>query len=384
MQNDITPEEQVPLAPLTTMRVGGTARYLVRITNENQVQNCVDWAAKQELPVFILGGGSNIVVSDSGWDGAAVKMENTGIDVLRTSQTYVDIRVQAGVCWDDLVAHTVQKGWWGIENMSLIPGSVGACPVQNVGAYGQECRQVITLVKAYDMLHRQWTAFDRSECNFGLRSSIFNTTQKGRYIITAVDFRLSTQPKPCLKRSALVGLLRKKGKDEMDQEAIRDVIIELRTNGKMLPKPDTLGSAGTFFRPSLVPHFRVFHLLLKTWRSLGAKAAVTLLKYVIHYSTRAGAKIPSRLILEACGFKGFKCGAFELFQPNPAVVATHTDPPPKADDIINLIQLIRSTVYAKTGLELPVEPDLVGFSSEYLHQAFTLPTKKLAGGSLAS
>jgi UDP-N-acetylmuramate dehydrogenase len=373
MLDNINLEKRVSLAPMTTMGVGGNANYLVRIKNENDLQSIVDWAVEQQQALLILGEGSNMIVSDSGWDGVVLKMENKGIEILHTSLEHVEIRVQAGVDWDDLVAYTVENGWWGVENMSLIPGTVGACPVQNVGAYGQECKKVITSVKVYDTLNQEWRVLTNSDCRFSFRTSIFNTTEKGRYIITAVNFKLSTLPSPCLTRSAVRNLLRKKRREKNDQAAIREAVIELRTSGKLLPKPDTLGSSGTFFRASLVPRNLVFRLILTTWKNLGVKTACKLLACVIKYNTRAGTKVPSRLLIEACRLTGVKVRSAELFSLNPAVIATHATPPPETADILTLIQLVRSTVYAKTGLEVPVEPTLVGFSDDDLKDIFSLP-----------
>jgi len=372
MVNSINLEKRVSLAPMTTMGVGGSANYLVRVKDGNDLQNAVAWAAAEKQSLLILGEGSNMIVSDTGWDGIVIKMENTGVEVVETSSGCVEICVQAGMDWDDLVAYTVEHDWWGIENMSLIPGTVGACPVQNVGAYGQECRKVITSVKVYDTLKREWRVLTNNDCRFSFRTSIFNTTDKGRYIIISVNFKLSKLPSPCLTRIAVKNRLREKGCENDDQAAIRDAVIELRTSGKLLPKPNTLGSSGTFFRASLVPHNLVLRLIFTTWRNLGTKTACKLLACTIKYNTREGTKVPSRLLIEACRLNGTKIRSAELFSVNPAVIATHAIPPPQAADILTLIQQVRSTVYAKTGLEVPVEPTLVGFSADDMNEAFSL------------
>lgn len=372
MNNDILIEENIPLAPMTTMRVGGPARYLIRIKNEDQIQTYTQWAKEHNLPVLVLGDGSNLVISDRGWTGLVLKMENSGIELLHESPEHVEIRVQAGVCWDNLVAHTVEKGWWGIENMSLIPGTVGACPVQNVGAYGQECKNVVTRVRAYDSVNQQWIVLENSDCNFSFRTSIFNTTQKDRYIITSVDFTLTKRPTPCLSRLSVRAQLRKDHQAGTDQAAIRKAIIALRTNGKLLPEPNTLGSAGTFFQASLIPQREAWKLLTKTFRNLGVSTACKLLACIIKYRSPAGFKVPSRFLIEACGLQGTKSGSAKLFSNNPAVLVTGEPPPPTSADILSMIQQVRNVVFCKTGLEMHVEPNLVGFQPDELTNAFSI------------
>ena len=366
-------ERDVPLAPLTTMKVGGPARYLAHIRKDLQIPVMVDWAMARALPILVLGDGSNVLVSDRGFPGLVLRMETKGIQLIESSSSVVVLRVAAGLCWDELVQHTVSNGWWGIENMSLIPGTVGACPVQNVGAYGQESCGVITCVEAYDMRYRQCVRLENQDCQFGFRRSIFNTTQSGRYIIVSVHFRLSKIPAPCLVRPAVAHRLRKGRRKHINQAEIRDAIISLRTNGSLLPKPETLGSAGTFFRAKLIAHSQMPRLALTTWKHLGWKTSTVFLGCVLKYGTRVGVKVPSRMLIEACGLNGLRIGSVELFAANPAVVATHKEPPPKAADILTMIQRVRQSVHAAAGVEVPVEPNLAGFSQEDLCRAFEIP-----------
>src|SRR5271155_4572984 len=195
----MTIQENVPLAPLTTLQVGGAAHYFVELKREDEVSEAVQFARGRDLPLFVLGGGSNLVVADSGWPGLVLKMAVGGISTLNPDNKNNDknndkgkgnavlFSVGAGVDWDDFVAQAVVQNCAGIECLSGIPGSVGGTPVQNVGAYGQEVSDPIESVRAFDTQADRIVVLPRPACGFRYRSSIFNTTERGRYIILRVN-----------------------------------------------------------------------------------------------------------------------------------------------------------------------------------------------------
>src|ERR1700688_748537 len=187
----MTIQEKVPLAPLTTMQVGGEARYFAEIKREDELREAVSFAKSRDLPLFILGGGSNLVIADSGWPGLVLRIGIGGITTpeLNTAKpadaksTAVLFSVGAGVNWDDFAAQAVVQNCAGVECLSGIPGSVGRTPVQNVGAYDQEIADTIDSVRALDLKEYHIVVLPKPACGFGYRTSVFNTTERGRYII---------------------------------------------------------------------------------------------------------------------------------------------------------------------------------------------------------
>src|SRR5438874_7766836 len=190
--------ENIPLAPLTTFKVGGPARYFIEATSEQEVAEAVARARSQQWPLFVLGGGSNLVVADAGWPGLVLKVAIKGIealegqDITQTSGTAKrDFLVGAGEEWDAFVAHAVGQDCAGIETMSGIPGTVGGTPVQNVGAYGQEVSETIRSVRVLDLETLRIREMTNSECGFSYRNSIFNSTHRNRYIVLQMRFALT-------------------------------------------------------------------------------------------------------------------------------------------------------------------------------------------------
>jgi UDP-N-acetylmuramate dehydrogenase len=184
-------EQRVRLQDFTTMKIGGPADYFVRVKDREAVKEACDWAAQEHLPVFVLGEGSNLVVADAPIHRLVVKMEIKGFEKVSESKTHVTWRVGAGEHWDGVVERAVKLGLSGIEAMSMIPGTMGAAPVQNAGAYGQEIADTLVELDAFDMAEEKFVTMNRSDCDFGYRTSTFKTDNAGRYVITSVTLRLS-------------------------------------------------------------------------------------------------------------------------------------------------------------------------------------------------
>src|SRR6202790_5228655 len=188
----MTIQENVPLAPLTTLQVGGSARYFAELRREDDVREAAQFAKPRSLPLFVLGGGSNLVVADAGWPGLVLRIAIGGITTQTTDApgNAVLFTVGAGVNWDDFVAQAVVQNCAGVECLSGIPGSVGGTPVQNVGAYGREVADTIESVRALDLKEDRIVVLPKPACGFRYRTSIFNTAERGRYIILRVNYRL--------------------------------------------------------------------------------------------------------------------------------------------------------------------------------------------------
>src|SRR5260370_21032265 len=202
----MTIQENVPLAPLATLQVGGAARYFAELKREDEVREAAQFAKTRDLPLFVLGGGSNLVVADSGWPGLVIRIAIGGITSPNTNDARgnaVLFSVGAGVNWDDFVAQAVVQNCVGVECLSGIPGSVGGTPVQNVGAYGQEVSDAIESVRALDLKEDRMVVLPKPACGFRYRTSIFNTTDRGRYVILRVNYRLKLGGAPSLKYTDL-------------------------------------------------------------------------------------------------------------------------------------------------------------------------------------
>ncbi|MEK7212722.1 MAG: UDP-N-acetylmuramate dehydrogenase, partial [Patescibacteria group bacterium] len=181
--------ENVPLAPLTTMGVGGPARYFVEVKSEDEAREALKFASGKDLPVFVLGGGSNIIIADSGLPGLVIKNGITGFEVQNLGDK-VRVEVGAGENWDEFVKRTVEMGFAGVENLSGVPGTVGSAPVQNIGCYGQSAEETIREVRAFHIKTGEPRIFSGADCEFSYRDSIFRSKESGRYFITEVVFEL--------------------------------------------------------------------------------------------------------------------------------------------------------------------------------------------------
>src|SRR5467141_1342819 len=201
----MTIQENVPLAPLTTLQVGGSARYFAELRREDDVREAAQFAKARGLPLFVLGAGSNLLVADAGWPGLVLRIAIGGITTQSTNTpgNAVLFSVGAGVNWDDFVAQAIVQNCAGVECLSGIPGSVGGTPVQNVGAYGQEVADTIESVRALDLKEDRMVVLPKPACGFRYRTSIFNTTERGRYIILRVNYRLKRGGPSSLKYADL-------------------------------------------------------------------------------------------------------------------------------------------------------------------------------------
>ena len=238
----------VPLAPLTTLKVGGSARYYTIASTDADVKMAVHFAKQNELPFFILGGGSNVLINDNGYDGLIIHMQSRGYTYQDSNPSQVLVTVEAGEILDSFIASTVREGWWGLENLSHIPGTVGATPVQNVGAYGVEVAHCIDRVTIYNTYTNTVESLTREQCLFSYRDSIFKQKVGRDYIILRVTFMLSKIP----VRNLEYADLKHKFNDfnTPDQTQIRAAVIAIRST--KFPDWSVVGTAGSFFKNPVV------------------------------------------------------------------------------------------------------------------------------------
>jgi len=346
--------ENIALAPLTTLQVGGPARYLAQANCEEDVREAVDFAKTRNRPLFVLGGGSNLVVSDSGWPGLVLRMA-IGDFIGQSSGSSVLFTVGAGYDWDGFVSQAVAQNCAGVECLSGIPGSVGGTPVQNVGAYGQEVAETIESVRALDTRTNDGriVTLPRPACGFRYRSSIFNTEELGRYIILRVNYRLRRAGEPTLR----YGDLKKhfsESKTPLSLSAVREAVLQIRRAKGMLlvPGDSDSRSAGSFFKNPVLTGAQ--------FQDVTARAASKGLEIPSYPALEARHKISAAWLVEHSGFsKGFRLGAagistkhaLALINPGNAL----------ARDIVQLKEAIQERVRSEWGIVLEAEPVFVGF-----------------------
>jgi UDP-N-acetylmuramate dehydrogenase len=240
--------ENVPLAPMTTLGIGGAARYFADVTMPEQLQAGIEWSRSRSLPLFVLGGGSNIVVADSGFPGLVLRMSIRGIET-RIEGDDVLVTAGAGEEWDPLVANCVANKWAGVECLSGIPGRVGATPIQNVGAYGQETSETLTSLQALDLVSGNVVELKAVDCEFGYRTSRFKTRDRDRFVIARVRYRLAVNGKPAVRYPELQRYLADRGVRHPSLADVRDAVLAIRRRKAMVidPRDPDSRSVGSFF-----------------------------------------------------------------------------------------------------------------------------------------
>ncbi len=338
----------VPLAPRTTLGLGGPAKRLVSVESVGELQEALDDAAKEGERVLVLGGGSNLVVGDAGWDGLVVTLGMRDVKVRRQAGDAV-VSAFAGVVWDDFVAQMVAEGLVGVECLSGIPGQVGATPMQNVGAYGQEVGDTIVLVRAYDRQSRQVVTFEKAACGFSYRSSVFKGS--ARYVILEVRFHFAaggeSAPIRYTELSRALGIA-EGGRAPLAR--VRDTVIGLRRGKGMVvdPADPDSRSAGSFFVNPLLDDVELAQLQARE----GASG-------VPCFPGRPGAtKVSAAWLIEHAGFaKGFAKGRVGISKKHALALVNLGGA--TATELMALAREIQAGVRARFGVELSPEPIVV-------------------------
>lgn len=334
----LDPETGVSLASHTTFQIGGPAEWFVEVTREAELEAAVLWAEERELPITILGGGSNMLVSDTGVPGLTLKLM---IDTVE--QVGDEFIVGAGKNFDELVAETVAAGYWGLENLSHIPGSVGATPVQNVGAYGVEVKDVISNVRVYDRATKNWQTLDAAACQFGYRDSLFKHEAGKDLIVSKVTFALSQTPKPRLEYRDLASAFAEE--EAPSQAAIRNAVIGIRA--QKFPDWHQVGTAGSFFKNPIITKAK-YEALKATYAELPG------------YEVEPGKiKVPLAWVLQhVCDLRGRRAGTVGSYEGQALVVVNHGGA--TAAQVEAFATLVSDTVREKTGIEIEWEVTKVG------------------------
>ena len=341
-------EQNVPLAPLTTIGIGGPARFFFRATSVDELRDALRWARDEDHSVFILGGGSNLLISDSGFDGLVIQLDLRGITV-ESEDEFVMVKAAAGEPWDPFVAHTVENGWSGVECLSGIPGSTGATPIQNVGAYGQDVSETIVRVETYDRKLGVVVWFNNWECRFGYRSSLFKNHERERYVVLSVTFRLKRGGSATIRYPELQKFVDERGVSAHDLRGVRDAVIAIRKRkGMVLDEndPDTRSDGSFFMNPVLTrEQYEEF-----------ARVAPEAPKFPAGDEV----KLSAAWLIEHAGFtKGFVHGNVGLSSKHSLAVINRGGG--TAAEVVELVRMIQEKVREKFGVEIHPEPNFIGF-----------------------
>ena len=339
-------QENVPLASLTTLKIGGAARLCVRAETEDHLIEAFNFAEENGFELFILGGGSNILIADNGFDGLVLQIALKGISVEGNLVT-----AAAGEDWDEFCGFCVENNLAGIECLSGIPGFVGGTPVQNVGAYGQEVSETIVSVRVFDRKSKELLELTNADCKFGYRTSIFNTTDKNRFIVLSVTYKLKPGGKPKIVYKDLREAF---GEHKPDLIETRETVRKIRAKKAMLVRQggSDSNSAGSFFKNPIVEQVK-FAEIVETAKKLGIENVPSFI------ADDSKVKIPAAWLIEKSGFhKGFKKGNAGLSTKHTLALTNRGGA--TAFEILALKDEIQKKVKEQFDVELIPEPVFVG------------------------
>ncbi len=338
-------QENVALGDYSTMRLGGKARYLATVTNRNEVAQAIDWAKQKNLTTIMTGSGSNILWGDKGFDGLVLVNRIMGFDVYKEDDDNAYVTIGAGEPWDSVVQRVVDLGYSGIEELSLIPGTTGATPVQNVGAYGREISEVLTTVEAFDREKNELVTLEGADCAFTYRSSRFKTTDKGRFFIVSITLHLTREQPRQPFYASVQTYFNDHHITTFSIKTVRDAVIAIRT--AKLPDPAKVANNGSFFENPIVPSTTLLSLKqahpdLVAWKQADDNY-----------------KLSAAWLIEQAGFKGVHDQATGMATwPTQALVLIN-EHATKTADVLAFKQKIISAVEAKFGIKLVQEPEFI-------------------------
>ena len=332
-------QQHVSLQAYNTLAVPAQARYFVAVHSESELLEAIHFSEEKSLPRLILGGGSNIVLS-SDFDGLVIHLGMKGIASESSGSGWVTVNVSAGENWDELVQYSLDRGWYGLENLSAIPGNVGAAPIQNIGAYGVEVSTVLSSVRGLDIATMQYRHLSKRECELAYRDSIFKQGLKDRFVITGVELQLSAEAAPVLSYPALREAL---GDEEPTPQRVADTVRRVRA--QKLPMPSTVPNAGSFFKNPVVTR-QTFEALQRAHPDMPA------------WETDAGHKLAAGWLLEQAGWRGFDgegdLAGLGTFQHQALVMINPGRRLGSA--ILQLAERIQASVQDRFGVALEIEP----------------------------
>jgi UDP-N-acetylmuramate dehydrogenase len=332
----------VSLKNVNTFQIEQNSHFFGRVQKEDELLDALRFAEESGLKCLILGGGSNLLLT-ADFDGLVLKIDNRSIIVLEEKPDRVLLRVSAGENWHSFVQHCLEKAWFGLENLSLIPGSVGAAPMQNIGAYGMEIGPWIHTIRYYHREKKTFETIPGKDCQFGYRESIFKHELKGKVIIWEVDFELSRIPAPSIGYGDIKAVLENKGIARPEPADVSRAVVEIRQS--KLPDPAVLGNAGSFFKNPVIPAEQ-YEKLKTQWPEIPS------------YPAGEGVvKVPAGWLIEKAGWKGFRDGHCGVHEKQALVLVNFGGA--RGRDILCLAEKIMDDIETKTGIRLQPEVNIV-------------------------
>jgi UDP-N-acetylmuramate dehydrogenase len=334
-------QENISLKPFNTFSLDKKARFFTSVNSREQLIEALIWSKNMGLEVFILGGGSNILLTKD-INSLVIKIEISGIEVIKEDSDFIWVKVGAGENWHNFVLHAIENNWAGIENLSLIPGTVGASPMQNIGAYGVEIKDVFHSLKALKRATLEQHEFDATACKFGYRESVFKNDLKGQFIITSVTFKLKKKPDFKLDYGAIKEVLAEDQKSTLSLRTVSNAVIKIRRS--KLPDPKEIGNAGSFFKNPTISK--------EAWLKL-KKAYPN----IPGYELPEGIKVPAAWLIEQTGWKGKRFGEIGVHQNQPLVLVNFGTG--DGNEIKLLSEKIQNSVAENFGIKLLPEVNYI-------------------------
>ncbi|KND47744.1 MAG: UDP-N-acetylenolpyruvoylglucosamine reductase [Parcubacteria bacterium C7867-006] len=349
------------LRPLTSMYVGGNARYFVEASSILELKKAISFAKEKNINHFILGGGSNIIISDSGFDGLVIKILIPSIELVCDDENSSTFEVGAGESWDGFVKFCIDRGLYGIENLSHIPGSVGASVVQNIGAYGQEVSSCIVSVKVVDIESLKEKVLSKSDLNFSYRKSCLNdiNQHKGKYVVTSVTFCLHKFGELNLKYGDFTKYFTNHPQKEPTLKSIREAVISIRDSKFPFPKSPVDGTVGSFWNAEVIDEKKYEEIIKKLEQKGFLDKANDIKNKKASFTVAQGMKVPYGVLIEVLGFKGVVNGGVKILESHAGVINNFTGSG-TAKEVIDLSNKVRESIKNEFGVKLNVEPELVG------------------------
>jgi UDP-N-acetylmuramate dehydrogenase len=358
--------ENKPLAPFTTFGIGGPARWFAEAASEEDIVEATAWARERGLALFVLGGGSNLLVADAGFDGLVLKIGLRGVvaESAQDESGQAIYHVAAGEDWEHFVQRAVEDSCSGVECLAGIPGTVGGTPVQNVGAYGQEVASAIERVRAFDLMERKFVEFSAAECGFAYRRSRFNSVDRGRYIVTRVDYRLTPGGAPTVRYVDLQRALTESQAEgrELSLVEVAAVVRRVRqSKGMLMVEGDpNCRSAGSFFKNPVVTEEQVRQI------ARGSEKEPPRFPAGQGAENAGRVKVPAAWLIEQAGFsKGYVLGQAGVSSKHTLALVNLGDCDGRggasAAEILALANQITTAVEARFGIRLEMEPVMIGF-----------------------
>lgn len=337
-------QSNVSLQPYNTFGIKAIAKRFLSIKSISMLQKAIQGNFESEEALFILGGGSNILLKND-VSALVLKMDLKGKEVVKKEENYIWVKAKAGENWHDFVLWTLTQNYYGLENLSLIPGTVGASPIQNIGAYGVELKDVFESLEAVHLQTGKIQAFSKEDCQFGYRDSIFKNELKGQFCIVSVTFKLSTLPIVHTDYGAIKTELQSMNMEEKDwtPKAVSDAVIAIRSS--KLPNPAEIGNSGSFFKNPEISAIQ-YEQLKKDF------------PHIVAYSLpNHQFKIPAGWLIEQCGWKGIIHGNTGTYKHQALVIVNHGNA--TGEEIYNFSTQIINSVKSKFGIELSREVNVV-------------------------